>query len=36
MVSEFRGNPTLEKLGVTGGVNMEGKDQRFTIFKVMI
>lgn len=36
LVSEFQGNPILEKLGVAGGVNMEGKDQRFTVFEVMI
>ena len=36
LVSEFQGNPILEKLGVQGGVNMEGKDQRFTVFEVMI
>lgn len=36
MWSEFQGNPILEKMGVAGGVNMEGKDQRFTVFEVMI
>ncbi len=33
---EFQGNPILQKIGVAGGVNMEGKDQRFTLFEVMI
>ncbi len=33
---EFQGNPLLEKLGVAGGMNMEGKDQRFTLFETMI
>lgn len=33
---EFQGNPILEKLGVAGGLNMEGKDQRFTLFETMI
>lgn len=32
---EFQGNPILEKLGVAGGLNMEGKDQRFTLFEAM-
>lgn len=32
---EFQGNPMLEKLGVAGGLNMEGKDQRFTLFEDM-
>lgn len=36
LYSEFQGNPMLEKLGVAGGVNMEGKDQRFTLFETMI
>jgi K+-transporting ATPase ATPase A chain len=29
--SETRGNPLLEKLGIAGGVNMEGKETRFGI-----
>ena len=33
---EFQGNPILEKLGVAGGLNMEGKEQRFTLFEEMI
>jgi K+-transporting ATPase ATPase A chain len=33
---ESQGNPILQKIGVAGGVNMEGKDQRFTLFEVMI
>lgn len=32
---EFQGNPILEKLGVAGGLNMEGKEQRFTLFEDM-
>ena len=36
MGPEFQGNPKLQKIGVAGGVNMEGKDQRFTLFEVMI
>lgn len=34
--SEEQGNPELAKLGVAGGVNMEGKDMRFTIFEDML
>jgi K+-transporting ATPase ATPase A chain len=33
---EFQGNPILEKLGVAGGMNMEGKEMRFTLFEDMI
>lgn len=33
---EFQGNPILEKLGVAGGLNMEGKEVRFTLFEDMI
>ncbi len=33
---ETQGNPILAKLGVVGGVNMEGKDVRFSIFEDMI
>ena len=29
--SETRGNPLLEKMGIAGGVNMEGKETRFGI-----
>ena len=29
--SETRGNPFLEKMGIAGGVNMEGKETRFGI-----
>ncbi len=29
--SETRGNPILEKMGIAGGVNMEGKETRFGI-----
>ncbi len=34
--AEAQGNPILAKLGVAGGVNMEGKDMRFTIFEDML
>jgi K+-transporting ATPase ATPase A chain len=33
---EFQGNPILQHLGVAGGVNMEGKEMRFTLFEDMI
>ena len=29
--SETRGNPLLEKMGIAGGVNMEGKETRFGV-----
>jgi K+-transporting ATPase ATPase A chain len=35
-LGEFQGNPILEKLGVAGGVNMEGKEMRFTMFEHVI
>ena len=35
-LGEFQGNPLLEKLGVEGGVNMEGKEMRFTLFEHVI
>ena len=35
-LGEFQGNPLLEKLGVEGGVNMEGKETRFTMFEHVI
>jgi K+-transporting ATPase ATPase A chain len=31
--AENQGNPLLEKLGVQGGVNMEGKEMRFSMFE---
>jgi K+-transporting ATPase ATPase A chain len=34
--AEAQGNPILAKLGVAGGVNMEGKDMRFTVFEDML
>ncbi len=34
--AEAQGNPILAKVGVQGGVNMEGKDMRFTIFEDML
>ncbi len=30
---EYRGNPRFEKLGITNGENMEGKETRFGIFE---
>ncbi len=35
-LGEFQGNPILEKLGVAGGVNLEGKEMRFTMFQHVI
>lgn len=31
--AENQGNPLLEKLGIQGGVNMEGKEMRFSMFE---
>lgn len=31
LLAETRGNPLLEKLGVAGGVNLEGKETRFGV-----
>ena len=33
---EFQGNPILQNLGVAGGVSLEGKEMRFTLFEDMI
>jgi K+-transporting ATPase ATPase A chain len=33
LIGEFGGNPLLQQLGVAGGVNMEGKEARFTLFE---
>jgi K+-transporting ATPase ATPase A chain len=35
-VGELQGNPMLQQLGVQGGVNMEGKEARFTMFEHII
>jgi K+-transporting ATPase ATPase A chain len=34
--AEPQGNPILAKLGVAGGVNLEGKEMRFTEFEAML
>lgn len=36
LLAEPQGNPILAKLGVAGGVNMEGKEMRFTLFEEML
>jgi len=33
---EFQGNPILQNLGVAGGLSLEGKEMRFTLFEDMI
>ncbi|MDO8568844.1 MAG: potassium-transporting ATPase subunit KdpA, partial [Dehalococcoidales bacterium] len=35
-IGEFQGNPELAKLGVAGGVNLEGKEMRYTMFQNVI
>jgi K+-transporting ATPase ATPase A chain len=35
-IGEFQGNPLLQQLGVSGGVNMEGKEMRLTMFEHVI
>jgi K+-transporting ATPase ATPase A chain len=35
-IGEFQGNPNLQQLGVIGGVNMEGKEVRYTMFEHVI
>ena len=34
--AENQGNPLLEKLGVQGGLNMEGKEMRFSMFEHIV
>ncbi|MDP2931146.1 MAG: potassium-transporting ATPase subunit KdpA [Chloroflexota bacterium] len=35
-LGEFGGNPLLQQLGVQGGVSMEGKEVRFTLFEHVV
>jgi K+-transporting ATPase ATPase A chain len=35
-IGEFPGNPLLQQLGVAGGVNMEGKEMRYSMFEHVI
>ncbi len=35
-LGEFGGNPLLKQLGVEGGVNLEGKEVRFTLFEHVV
>lgn len=35
-LGEFGGNPLLRQIGVEGGVNMEGKEVRFTLFEHVV
>jgi potassium-transporting ATPase potassium-binding subunit len=36
MFGEFQGNPLLQQLGVQGGLNLEGKEMRYSLFEQTI